>query len=90
MAEVKTAQNNGSVDQFLLGNDDDHKRSDCLLLLKLMKEVTGEKPQMWDQSIVGFGSYHFVYESGREGHWFLTGFSPGKRNITIYVMPGFN
>ncbi len=54
-----------------------------------MKELTGEVPKIWGKSIVGFGSYHYVYDSGREGEWFLTGFSPRKRNISVYIMPGF-
>ncbi|MBV7338085.1 DUF1801 domain-containing protein [Chloroflexi bacterium TSY] len=54
-----------------------------------MKEVTGEEPQMWGTSIIGFGSYHFKYASGREGDWMLVGFSPRKQNLTLYIMPGF-
>ena len=55
-----------------------------------MREVTGAEPQMWGDSIVGFGSYHYVYASGREGDWPLTGFSPRKRNLTLYIMAGFD
>jgi hypothetical protein len=54
-----------------------------------MKEVTSTEPGMWGNSIVGFGSYHYKYESGREGEWFLTGFSPRKQNLTLYIMSGF-
>ena len=54
-----------------------------------MQETTNAKPKMWGDSIVGFGSYHYKYASGREGDWFLTGFSPRKQNLTIYIMPGF-
>jgi hypothetical protein len=54
-----------------------------------MKQVTKAEPRMWGSSIVGFGSYHYKYESGREGDWFVTGFSPRKQNLTLYIMPGF-
>jgi hypothetical protein len=54
-----------------------------------MKDVTGEEPKMWGQGIVGFGTYHYVYASGREGDWPLAGFSPRKRNLTLYIMAGF-
>ena len=59
-------------------------------ILKILEEVTGENAQMWGDSIVGFGSYHYKYESGREGDWFVTGFSPRKQNLTLYIMSGFD
>ncbi len=59
-------------------------------MLELMKEVTGSQPKMWGDSIVGFGSYHYKYASGREGDWFVTGFSPRKANLTLYIMAGFS
>ncbi|MGD8700770.1 MAG: DUF1801 domain-containing protein, partial [Gemmatimonadales bacterium] len=52
--------------------------------------VTGEQPEMWGDSIVGFGTYRYEYESGRSGEWFLTGFSPRKANLTLYIMSGFS
>jgi len=55
-----------------------------------MKEVTGKEPEMWGDSIIGFGSYHYKYASGREGDWFVTGFSPRKQNLTLYIMGGFD
>ncbi len=55
-----------------------------------MEEVAGSKPRMWGNSIVGFGSYHYKYKNGREGDWFLTGFAPRKRNLTLYIMSGFS
>ena len=55
-----------------------------------MREVTGDEPSMWGDSIVGFGSYRYKHRSGQSGEWFLTGFSPRKRNLTIYIMPGFD
>lgn len=90
MAELKTKPNVESVDAFIAGIEDEKKRQDCKQLLQLMQEVTGEEPNMWGASMVGFGSYHYRYESGREGDWFLTGFSPRKQNLTLYIMAGFN
>jgi hypothetical protein len=53
-----------------------------------MQKVTASKPVMWGASIVGFGTYHYVYASGREGDWMMMGFSPRKQNLTLYIMPG--
>lgn len=75
---------------FLQGVEDEQKRQDSFELLALMEEITGVAPQMWGGSIIGFGSYHYVYESGREGDWFLTGFSPRKQNLSLYIMSGFD
>jgi len=88
-AKNKTVENNLSVSAFLNSVEDDQKRKDAKALLKLFKEVTGLKPKMWGTSIVGFGSYHYVYESGREGDMPMTGFSPRKQNMTLYIMGGF-
>jgi hypothetical protein len=89
MAELKTKRNKGDVQAFLNSIPDEKKRQDSFVILELMKQVTGKEPEMWGESIVGFGSYHYKYESGREGDWFLTGFSPRKQNITLYIMAGF-
>lgn len=89
MAELKTKQTDQSVEDFLDGIPDDKKREDSYKILKLMKNATGKEPKMWGDSIIGFGSYHYCYESGREGDWFLTGFSPRKQNLTLYIMAGF-
>ena len=89
MAEIKTKPTAKSVEKFLKSIDDDEKREDSLKLLKLMKQVTRAQPKMWGDSIVGFGDYHYKYASGREGDWFLCGFSPRKQNISIYIMCGF-
>ena len=89
MAEMKTKLNNGDVHAFLNNIPDEKKLQDALTILKLMQEATDAKPKMWGDSIVGFGSYHYKYASGREGDWFLTGFSPRKQNLTLYIMPGF-
>jgi len=90
MAELKTKENRASVKKFLVGIDDDRRRKDCLAVLEIMRKVTGAEPRMWGSSIVGFGAYHYEYDSGREGEWFLTGFSPRKQNLTLYVMSGFS
>ncbi|WP_420643599.1 DUF1801 domain-containing protein [Candidatus Leptofilum sp.] len=89
MAELKTRKNDGDVEAFLNSVDHDKRREDAFKVLDLMKEVTGEEPKMWGGSIVGFGDYHYKYESGREGDWFLTGFSPRKKSLTLYIMAGF-
>ncbi|MCI0398480.1 MAG: DUF1801 domain-containing protein [Chloroflexi bacterium] len=90
MAELKTRQTDQSVEAFLNGIADEKKRQDCFTLLELMKRVTEAEPKMWGDSIVGFGSYHYKYASGREGDSFLAGFSPRKQNLTLYIMAGFD
>ena len=89
-AELKTKVNKASVTAFLNKVDDEQKRTDSFEILKLMKQVTKEEPKMWGSSIVGFGSYHYKSKSGREGDWMLTGFSPRKQNLTLYLMGGFD
>jgi hypothetical protein len=89
MAELKTKQTDDSVEDFLNSIPNEKKRQDSYTILQLMKEVTGLEPKMWGSSIVGFGSYHYKYASGREGDAALTGFSPRKQNLTIYITPGF-
>lgn len=89
MAELKTKQNEQSVEKFLQGIADKQTREDCFTILEIMKQITKSEPKMWGSSIVGFGTYHYKYESGREGDWFLTGFSPRKQNLTLYIMAGF-
>jgi len=89
MAELKTKRNKGDVKVFLNSVPDEKKRQDSFKVLELMTEVTGMQPEMWGDSIIGFGSYHYKYASGREGDWMLTGFSPRKQNLTLYIMPGF-
>ncbi len=88
--ELKTKVNKASVTAFLNKVDDEQKRTDSFEILKLMKQVTKEEPKMWGSSIVGFGSYHYKSKSGREGDWMLTGFSPRKQNLTLYLMGGFD
>ena len=90
MTELKTKRNKGDVEAFLNNVPDEKKRRDSFTILELMKKVTGKEPAMWGDSIIGFGSYHYKYVSGREGDWFLTGFSPRKQNLTLYIMAGFD
>jgi len=90
MADLKTKKNQASVQQFLASVEDEKRRKDARAVLRLMREITGEKPAMWGRSIVGFGSYHYRYASGREGDWMLTGFSPRKQALTLYIMDGFD
>lgn len=90
MAELKTKKTNQSVEAFLDNVADEQMRQDCYVVLNMMKETTKAEPKMWGPSIVGFGSYHYKYKSGRAGDWFLAGFSPRKQNLTLYIMSGFS
>ena len=89
MAENKTKQTNASVDMFINSLKDETEREDCYKIIKIMKSITKEEPKMWGPSIIGFGTYHYKYASGREGDMCIAGFSPRKQNLTIYLMPGF-
>lgn len=89
MTELKTQKNNASVEEFLNGVPDQRKREASFAIMQLMREVTGEEPAMWGTSIVGFGSYRYKYASGQKGEWLVTGFSPRKQNLTLYIMSGF-
>ena len=90
MAELKTQKTKASVTEFVNSVADEKRRADSKQLLKVFKEATGMKPAMWGTSIVGYGSYHYKSErSKQEGDWPLTGFSPRKANMTVYIMPGF-
>lgn len=88
MSELKTKPTHESVHAFINAIDDTKRRKDCHEVLELMQNITGAEPQMWGTSIIGFGQYHYKYKSGREGDWFLTGFSPRKQNLTFYIMNG--
>ena len=89
MAEAKTKPTNESVIDFLNEISDEARRADCFAVAKIMEEISGEKPKMWGPSIVGFGSYRYKYASGREGDWPMTSFSPRKKDLTLYIMMGF-
>ena len=90
MSEPKTKVNDASVKDFLNAIENEQIRKDCFEISKMMEAVTKAKPKMWGASIVGFGSYHYIGKSGREGDWMLTGFSPRKQNLTLYLMGGFD
>jgi hypothetical protein len=90
MAELKTKVTKASVEKFLEGINDEKKREDCFQLLKIMKKATKSEPKMWGPAIVGFGDYRYKYASGREGDWFLAGFSPRAQNLTLYLMGGLD
>lgn len=85
MAEIQTKVNDVSIEDFLNKVEDEQKRKDSLELIKMMQQATKEKPKMWGPAIIGFGSYHYKYESGREGDMPLIAFSPRKQNLTLYV-----
>lgn len=89
MSQNKTVPSDVSVTRYLDAIDDPERRADCDTLVDLMQRVTGKPPVMWGTSIVGFGSYHYVYDSGREGDMCLTGFSSRKTSLSIYIMSGF-
>ena len=90
MYELKTKENEQSVNEFLQMIEQDKKRNDCFELLKFIGKVTGKNAKMWGNSIIGFGSYQYKYPSGQEGEWFLTGFAPRKTNISIYIIYGID
>ena len=89
MAQNKTQPTPKAVSDFIAGIEDETKRTNCEDLVKLMSGITGEAATMWGASMVGFGSYHYKYASGREGDFFLTGFSPRKQALSIYIVSGF-
>jgi hypothetical protein len=86
MSQNKTLPTRKSVELFLNGIVDDQKRQDSWVLFEMMREITGKAAQMWGNSIIGFDTYHYKYASGREGDWMLTGFSPRKKALSIYLM----
>lgn len=90
MAELKTQPTRASVTEFLAGIDDRQQRADAKKVAAMMRRATGKRAKMWGASIVGYGSYHYRYASGREGDFILTGFSPRKQALTVYIMPGFS
>jgi hypothetical protein len=91
MSEIKTTATDDSVDDFINAVPDENKRREAFILLKLFEEITGEQPKMWSSGIIGFGQYHYKSErSKQEGDWMLTGFSPRKQALTLYLMHGFD
>lgn len=89
MAENKTKPSRQSVAEFIKAIEDPDRRRDVRKVSAMMRKATGSRARMWGSNIVGFGEYHYKYESGREGDFMITGFSPRKQALTLYVMPGF-
>ena len=90
MSENKTRPTAQNVIDFLNSVENKTRRADAFTVLAMMQEVTDDEAVIWGSSIVGFGSYHYKYDSGREGDMPLTGFSPRKQSMTLYIMPGFD
>jgi hypothetical protein len=89
-SENKTKQTKKRVSEFIDAIKDQEKRNDSLVLVQIMESATGEKGRMWGETIVGFGMYHYIYESGREGDWLKVAFSPRKQNLTVYLTYGMS
>ena len=90
MSEPKTKPTRASVDRFIAAVPDPQRREESRRLVEMMQAATGDKPVLWGTAIVGFGRYHYRYDSGREGDWPITGFSPRKRELSLYIMSGFD
>lgn len=91
MAQLKTTRTDASVDDFLASVDNEKRKSDALVIRDLMSEVTGEEPEMWGPSIVGYGPYVYKPKAGgADREWFKVGFSPRKTSLTLYIMDGFS
>lgn len=91
MSTIKTLVNNANVEEFINSVDSEAKKADTFKVLEMYKRVTGKKPRMWGQSMIGFGQYHYKSERSRqEGDWPLAAFAPRKQNLTLYIMPGLN
>jgi Domain of unknown function (DU1801) len=88
-AKAKTVETKNSVTDFINSVPDEKKKTDCFTLIEIMKEQSGFEPKLWGPSIVGFGSYHYIYESGREGDAPLVAFSPRKAEISLYLASNF-
>jgi Domain of unknown function (DU1801) len=89
MEELKTKVNEASVSDFLESIANEQTRNDCQTIVQIMQQATNAKPKMWGSSIVGFGTYHYQYASGREADWMQIGFSPRKQNIVLYITNGY-
>ena len=89
MSQNKTRPTEVSPADFIASVDHPVRRADAQVLLEMMTRITGEQPKMWGPSIIGFGQYHYRYESGREGDFMRTGFSPRKSNMVVYILPGY-
>lgn len=90
MSKMKTVVNDGNVEEFLNSVSNTKRREDSINILAMMKRITGERPRMWGTSIVGFGQYTYQRADKSKHQWMVTGFSPRKQSLTIYIMPGFS
>ena len=90
MTGNKTKPTRASVTAFLKSVEDRQKRADCRKVAAMMRRATGKRAKMWGSSIVGYGTYHYKYDSGREGDFMTTGYSPRKQALTVYIIPGFS
>lgn len=90
MAENKTKQTSASVTDFVKSIENPQMRADAKKVASMMRRATGKRAKMWGSSIVGYGTYHYKYDSGREGDFMLTGYSPRKQALSVYIMPGFS
>ena len=88
MAELKTQENDGSIPDYL-ATVSDQRRMECETVMSIMRRVTGSKPKMWGNSIIGFGRYRYENAKGKEFRWMLTGIAPRKSSLSVYIMPGF-
>ena len=89
MATGKTHPTDADVQAFIDTVENPQRRDDCRRTVAIMQELTGVEPEMWGDAIIGFGRYTFTYDSGHSGEWFLTGLSPRKQALTLYIMSGF-
>lgn len=90
MAQNKTRATTASVTDFVNGIEPKDRRADAKKVAAMMRRATGKRAKMWGSSIVGYGEYHYKYDSGREGDFMITGYSPRKQALTVYIMPGFS
>ncbi len=88
MSYLKTKENDSDVIAYINAIEDDAKKEDALILMELMERITGFKAKMWGNRIIGFGNYLYKTKAGKEGEWFLTGFSPTKTNLSLHLMFG--
>jgi len=89
MSENKTRPTTQTAADFIAAVDHPTRRADAVVMDAMFQNITGWKPRMWGPSMVGYGSYHYTYDSGRSGDFLATGFSPRKANMSIYIMPGY-
>lgn len=90
MTTNKIVETESSVEAFIATVDNLQQREDCAILVEMMSRVVGSPAKMWGNSLIGFGRYHYKYDSGREGDFFLSGFAPRKGKLSVHVVAGFS